>query len=107
MICKNCAKEYSEDSNFNWSCRTHHSEFSGEMWWCCGKVTKEALGCKYRKHISRNENEEDEVEAIGDNDDYFSKIKCNCCHQMGHRELNCPNDPNFRTSVIFSSVDKE
>jgi hypothetical protein len=50
------------------------------MWWCCGKVTKEALGCKYRKHISRNENEEDEVEAIGDHDDYFSKIKCNCCH---------------------------
>ena len=36
-VCKNCSKDYIETENFNWSCRTHRSEFSGEIWWCCGK----------------------------------------------------------------------
>jgi hypothetical protein len=41
-MCKKCSKEYSEKENFNWSCRTHKSEWSGEMWFCCGKDKKEA-----------------------------------------------------------------
>jgi hypothetical protein len=41
-ICKKCAKEYNEKENFNWSCRTHKSDWSGEMWFCCGKDKKEA-----------------------------------------------------------------
>ena len=36
-MCKHCSKEYADKENFNWSCRTHRYEFSGEMWWCCGK----------------------------------------------------------------------
>ena len=40
--CKLCGADYLESENFNWSCRTHKSEFSGEIWWCCGKTNKEA-----------------------------------------------------------------
>ena len=29
---------YLDSENYNWSCRTHTSEFGGEMWWCCGKA---------------------------------------------------------------------
>jgi len=65
LVCKNCGKEYNEDANFNWSCRTHHSTFSGEMWWCCGKTKKEAPGCKYSKHKERRENEDDELDPLG------------------------------------------
>lgn len=36
-LCKNCAKEYDEKDNLNWSCRQHYSSYGGEMWWCCGK----------------------------------------------------------------------
>ena len=46
-VCKKCGKDFMESENFNWSCTTHQSEFSGEMWWCCGKLTKEARGCKF------------------------------------------------------------
>jgi hypothetical protein len=80
QVCMNCAKEYSEDANFNWSCRTHHSEYSGEMWWCCGKTKKEALGCKFKKHKVRSEQEE-EVELLDEGKEGISKnIKCKCCH---------------------------
>ena len=44
-ICKRCGKDYSERENYNWSCKTHKSQWSGEMWWCCGKRTKEGPGC--------------------------------------------------------------
>ena len=44
--CRFCSKEYLESENFNWSCRTHRSEFGGEMWWCCGKLGRDAPGCK-------------------------------------------------------------
>ena len=36
-LCKNCTKEFHESDNFNWSCKTHKSDYGGEMWWCCGK----------------------------------------------------------------------
>ena len=29
------------------------------MWWCCGKTKKDAAGCKYAKHESKDD-EEDE-----------------------------------------------
>jgi hypothetical protein len=28
------------------------------MWWCCGKTIKEALGCKFRKHETKDDEEE-------------------------------------------------
>ena len=55
--CKNCGKEYSEKENFNWSCRMHLGEWSGEIWWCCGKDNKDQPGCKYSKHESKEDEE--------------------------------------------------
>ena len=49
-ICKSCLKDFDDSNNFNWSCRTHHSQFSGELWWCCGKTNVDALGCKFARH---------------------------------------------------------
>ena len=56
--CKNCAKDYTEAENFNWSCRIHTSEFGGEMWWCCGKRGKDQPGCKFGKHLTKPDDEE-------------------------------------------------
>ncbi|CAD7964134.1 unnamed protein product [Amoebophrya sp. A25] len=100
--CKNCNKDYMENENFNWSCRTHQSEFGGEMWWCCGKIGKEAIGCKFSKHESKDdeedldeqdraEREEREIKARN------SKIKCYSCKESGHIAKNCPKDPNLRS----------
>jgi hypothetical protein len=55
--CKTCGKEYNEKENFNWSCRTHRSEWGGEMWWCCGKRGLDQPGCKYSKHETKNDEE--------------------------------------------------
>ena len=53
--CKNCGKDYIEKDNFKWSCRVHRSEFSGEIWWCCGKTHKDQAGCKYSQHESKDD----------------------------------------------------
>lgn len=58
-VCKNCSKEFNEKENFNWSCRTHQSEWGGEMWWCCGKRGKEQPGCKFSKHETKDINEDE------------------------------------------------
>lgn len=29
------------------------------MWWCCGKSSKDQPGCKYSKHESKDDEEED------------------------------------------------
>ena len=76
--CKNCFKEYIDSENFNWSCRTYRSEFSGQMWWCCGKTTKDALGCKFFRHISREDEEDEEDEKYVDDQDK-SKTKTQKC----------------------------
>ena len=58
-ICKKCGKEYNEKENYNWSCRTHQSDWGGEMWWCCGKTSKDDSGCKFSKHESKEDDEDD------------------------------------------------
>lgn len=58
-ICKKCGKEYLEKENYNWSCRTHQSDRGEDMWWCCGKVSKEAPGCKFSKHESKEDDEDE------------------------------------------------
>ena len=45
-MCSNCNREFEEKDNFNWSCKTHQSEYSGILWWCCGKKDIYAEGCK-------------------------------------------------------------
>lgn len=57
-ICKMCSKIYFENENFNWSCRIHPSEWSGEIYWCCGKTAKDLPGCRTAKHLSKEENED-------------------------------------------------
>ena len=96
-ICKMCGKDYVEKENLNWSCRTHRSEYSGEIWWCCGKTSKEAIGCLVQKHMSKDEEDEDEE----DKGQYQSKmkLKCLCCKEIGHLIDRCPRDPNIRTKA--------
>ena len=69
-ICRNCGKEFHEKENFNWSCRTHMSDFGGEMWWCCGKRGKDQPGCKFAKHECKDEDDEDDM-----NDNEKNKAK--------------------------------
>ena len=97
-VCKNCSKDYMETENFNWSCRVHKSEWSGEIWWCCGKDNKDQPGCKYLKHESKEEDEEMEDEE-GTNDKTIKNIRCHCCKEIGHLIDSCPRDPNIRSNV--------
>ncbi|CAD7934167.1 unnamed protein product [Amoebophrya sp. A120] len=119
--CKNCAKEYLEAQNFNWSCRTHSSEFGGELWWCCGKSGISALGCKFSKHESKDDLDLDDMDQLLNNrgkeneDDgkenseiknttaankaKYAKIRCYGCKEMGHKAKDCPRDPNIQGGV--------
>ena len=100
-ICKNCGKDYVEKENFNWSCRTHRGEFSGEMWWCCGKEGKDQPGCLYAKHESKDEEDEEEDDKERERAEAEAKLKqrCMCCKEVGHLIDNCPRDPNIKTKV--------
>ena len=93
QICKVCQRLYVELENFNWSCRTHYGEFSGEMWWCCGKPGREALGCRLARHVSK----EDEDLKPQDSTDPSSDLLCSSCKALGHRTSDCPKDPNIRS----------
>lgn len=66
--CMNCKNEYKDSENFNWSCRTHPSDWGGSLWWCCGKSDPNHLGCKFGKHVSKDdqENEEQDLEDINE-----------------------------------------
>ena len=98
-MCRNCGKEFPEKENFNWSCRTHQYDYSGEMWWCCGKRGKDQPGCKWDKHESK----EDDDEEDDDNDKEKNKqnraklMRCQCCKEIGHMIDDCPRDPNLKT----------
>jgi hypothetical protein len=71
--CRHCGAEYTEAENFNWSCRTHQSEFgAGEIWWCCGKLGKDAIGCRFRKHVYKDDDVDDDEEG-GNNEDEESE----------------------------------
>eukprot|EP00921_Rhytidocystis_pertsovi_P004282 GHVQ01007459.1.p1 GENE.GHVQ01007459.1~~GHVQ01007459.1.p1 ORF type:complete len:496 (-),score=98.95 GHVQ01007459.1:762-2249(-) len=100
--CKNCNKEYLESENFNWSCRTHQSEYGGEIWWCCGKVGREASGCKYSKHECKEDEDELDEQEKREKEEVQRKIRnqnirCYACKDVGHKAMECPQDPNLRT----------
>lgn len=96
IVCKNCGKDYLEKENFKWSCRVHRSEFSGEIWWCCGKENRDAQGCKFSSHQSKEE-EEDEADAGEPQAKAVKNIRCYCCKEIGHTIETCPRDPNIRS----------
>ena len=97
--CKNCAKEYNEKENFNWSCKQHRGDWGGQMWWCCGKQNKEDRGCKFSKHESKDDEDEDLMdETTGAAKAKAKKyMRCYCCKELGHQITQCPRDPNFVT----------
>lgn len=76
-ICKRCKKLYNEFLNFNWSCRTHQSDYSGEIWWCCGKPDKDDKGCITAKHENKSDEEEDIENTYSmSRDNKPNKIRC-------------------------------
>lgn len=101
-ICKKCAKEYNEKENYNWSCRTHQSEWGGEMWWCCGKSDKENPGCKFSKHECKEDDEDegDAEEKLQDQLKLLKNVRCYCCKEIGHNMELCPRDPNIKTNGV-------
>lgn len=115
LMCKLCKKEFFEDENFNWSCCVHPSEWSGNMYWCCGADDKSAVGCYKRKH-----EEEDEAEESGNFELEKEKnvvLFCTGCKQSGHLSHSCLKDPNrvkidrksgvfVRNSGVFSKKSK-
>ena len=64
LVCRNCGKDYDEKENFNWSCRVHRKMYSGEIWWCCGKESKDTPGCKYSKHENKEDADEEEDNKV-------------------------------------------
>lgn len=95
--CKNCTNEYIEKENFNWSCRTHQSEWGGEMWWCCGKRGKDQPGCKFSKHESKDDDDDDEKKQA-EAAKAQKYVRCTCCKELGHSIDECVRDPNFKTN---------
>lgn len=63
--CKLCGKAFFETENFAWSCRLHKSEYGGQIWWCCGKEGKDAIGCQNSKHIP-NDDEDKLIDQVND-----------------------------------------
>jgi hypothetical protein len=99
-MCKLCALEYHDKENFNWSCRTHRGVYGGEMWWCCGKRGKDQPGCKFSKHESKDdEDEDDEHGKRCSKGKHLKYMRCNCCKELGHTIDTCPRDPNMRTMI--------
>jgi len=103
-VCKNCQKIFIENTNYNWSCKTHYSEYSGEMYWCCGLAGKEAPGCRISKHIAKDDDEEDPVLSSMPEQvtSQCSVRNMQSCKDYGHKATECPRDPNLRSSFDMS-----
>ena len=104
-VCKNCQRVFIESENYNWSCRRHQSEYSGEIYWCCGKSGKDTPGCKISRHESKEEDEE--AEDLGKVERDPSSMHCSVtsiqsCKKLGHSACDCPRDPNIRTAFDIS-----
>jgi len=93
--CKFCGKVFYESDNFAWSCRLHKSEFGGQIWWCCGKEGKDAVGCQLRKHVPNN----DEDRLIEQPTDKVKSKICMSCKETGHLASECPKDPNPMSKI--------
>jgi hypothetical protein len=77
------------------------------MWWCCGKTSKEAIGCKYQKHESKDD-AEDSDDADGEKKEKVDRnLRCFCCREVGHTLVNCPRDPNMRTVTALPQYENE
>lgn len=94
-FCVVCFQVYTESSNFNWSCRTHKSQFNENRYWCCNSEGKNAPGCIFSKHTANEELLELEEEQ--------RQVKfCSGCKETGHSIQECYKDPNVQTRVSIS-----
>jgi len=75
MLCRKCQKTYLDSENFNWSCRTHTSEYSENMWWCCGRG-KDAPGCQVSKHESKEDEDNEPRDQEENERRLVSSIRC-------------------------------
>jgi hypothetical protein len=83
------------------------------MWWCCGKTSKEAPGCKYSKHFSKEDEDEDAVDGAGGENEHGpsqqaknKNVRCFCCKEKGHNAKDCPRDPNYKTATDITVEEK-
>ena len=110
LMCRFCSKDFFEEDNFNWSCCSHPSEWSGTMYWCCGAKEKSSVGCFKRRHEEQN-NEVEEGEAEKEGNLLFLEYKkeetevkfCTGCKKTGHCSSECEKDPN-RVRVLRSGT---
>lgn len=70
-LCRMCQRVYTEAENFQWSCKIHTGEFGAEVWWCCGKTGREAIGCKSGKHEPK-----DEGEILAQDNEELTSVLC-------------------------------
>lgn len=93
-VCIHCKTGYTEDANFNWSCRRHRSRFNGTIYFCCGSTVKQVEGCEISKHVARDEAG---VELVSS-----GRSLCSSCKLEGHRPPECPLDPNIRSHFYMN-----
>jgi hypothetical protein len=106
-VCRSCQKLFNENDNFNWSCTTHSSDFSGELWWCCGQTSKDAVGCQKSKHLCKDDELEEEERSAQVKKGLMAKCSVRTsqsCREHGHTHFECPKDPNPRS---VDNVSKE
>jgi hypothetical protein len=71
------------------------------MWWCCGKPKITSKGCKFQKHVSKDDIEEDEDGTLLHTQ---QTVRCIMCKAAGHLASECDKDPNIRSSY---DIDEE
>ena len=72
------------------------------MWWCCGKASREATGCKQMQHESKEEDEDiDQQEKLETEKIMLKGYQCPSCKQFGHKTYDCPKDPNLRGWQVY------
>lgn len=94
--CTKCRRTFIELENYNWSCKVHTGTYSGDMYWCCGRKGKEAVGCFSSKHMAKNEDEDEELDREKDEKNKYANAKCSSCKEIGHKAHECPKDPNIQ-----------
>ena len=79
----------------------HLGEYSADeqIHWCCGKIGKDAPGCKFSAHESKEDEDDDDenTQDKGESQKFNKYLRCTCCKEIGHSVDDCPRDPNIKT----------
>lgn len=86
-ICVQCKKSFLKHCNFDGICCFHSNSWNGFLYMCCKQTFVKAIGCKYGKHVTMEENPKKVI------------VKCSGCKALGHYSKECPMDPNTRTGA--------